>query len=79
MAAAELLVLAEAAREAALADNSDKKVEIAVRAEGAARRALEALGIDKPGDTAPLSLADQLAARGYAPPDDDDDFTEVEE
>lgn len=67
IAAAELLELAETARQAAHSDSSHRNIEMAVRADGAARRALEALGIEKPSPGA--DDADQ----GYGLFVDDDD------
>ena len=79
MAAAEQMVLAEIAREASLAEPTDRKIDVAIKTEKAARHALDALGIDKPNDAAPLSMADQLAARGYVPPYEDDESDEDNE
>jgi hypothetical protein len=79
MAAAEQMVLAEIAREASLAEPTDKKIDVAIKTEKAARAALDALGIDKPTDKAPMTMADALQARGYSPPAyDDDDETDVD-
>lgn len=39
-----------------------------IRAEGAANRALKRLGLNKPPQPRQLSIAEQLAARGYRPP-----------
>jgi hypothetical protein len=72
MGAAEQLVLAEIAREASLADPTDKKIDLAIKTEKAARHALDALGIEKPTDK-PMTMADALQARGYSPPAYEDD------
>jgi hypothetical protein len=76
IAAAEALVLAEIAREAALTDPSDRKIDVSIKTEKAARHALDALGIEKPTDKTPMSMADALRDRGYVPSpvfDDDDE------
>jgi hypothetical protein len=79
IAAAESLVLAEIAREAALTDPSDRKIDVSIKVEKAARHALDALGIDKPNDKAPLSMADALRDRGYVPPVYEDDEAVVDD
>jgi hypothetical protein len=70
IAAAEQLVLAEIAREASLADPTDKKIDLAIKTEKAARHALESLGIKKP-----LEATDQ-ADDGYGLFVDDDEDTQ---
>jgi hypothetical protein len=67
IAAAELQVLAEEARSAALKQGAAADLDRVVRVQGAADRATRRLGI-KPGAAPnPPSIKDYLAARGAAP------------
>jgi hypothetical protein len=65
IAAAELQVLAEEARAAALKEGAAADLDRVVRMQGAADRAVRRLGI-KPGGPKPQTIKDYLAARGPA-------------
>ncbi len=66
ISAAELMVLAELARETSLKDVTAKNAEMAFKAEKAMRHALAALGVDKP-------VATEDAEQGYGLFVDDDE------
>jgi hypothetical protein len=65
--AAESVVIAERARADVIAGNGGDLTNV-VRVEGMAARALRRIGLNKVATPAPLSLQDQLRARGYTPP-----------
>jgi hypothetical protein len=67
IAAAELQVLAEEARSAALKQGAAADLDRVVRVQGAADRATRRLGIKPGAGTKPQSLKEYLAARGTAP------------
>jgi hypothetical protein len=67
IAAAELQVLAEEARAAALKEGAAADLDRVVRVQGAADRAVRRLGIKPGGAPKPPSIKDYLAARGTAP------------
>jgi hypothetical protein len=66
IAAAELQVLAEEARAAALKEGAAADLDRVVRVQGAADRAVRRLGIKPGGAPKPPTIKDYLAARGTA-------------
>jgi hypothetical protein len=79
LAWAELVTASEVARARLLEGDTKGSTEV-VRLENLTRRAAISVGLESAiGEAAPLTMADRLAALGYAPPSDDDDETDAED